>query len=299
MFNLLSRVAVLATLVVGLVACNDKSSTPSGAAALGPEQTVQQSIRLARESNISGLIELGLPPEDFARFKAKWAFKKVQSPSADAGSARFAAAMARLTAEGAAETLFTELEPDILQFDAQYGKQIPGFANMGRSFLSGILRQSQDLSENEKQQALDILQQLAPWFKEAHFTDPDLVKGALGVVIEYARELDIKTLDQARAMSFDDAAPKLAIISNAIKKLLEIYGLSIDQTLDSTKTELVSVDGDSALVNISYTLLGKPLKSSIEMVRINDRWYSKDRIDRLRARNAESAAATAPATSEG
>jgi hypothetical protein len=300
MFKSFSRVAVLATLAIGLVACSDKSSTPKGAAALGPEQTVQQSVKLARESNVAGLIELMLPPEDFARVKAGWVVKMEKSPSADAGRARFASIMNRLTAEGAEQTLFSELEPDIRQFDAQYGKQIPGYANMGRSFFSGILKQSQELSESEKQRALDVLEQLAPWFKQAHFTDPDLVRKALAVLIEYARALDIKTLDEARAMSFDEAAPKLSITFNAVKKLLDVYGLSIDQTLDSVKTELVSSEGDSAVVKISYTLLGAPLETTSQMIRVDGRWYNKDRIDRLRARNAERAAVTAATTtSEG
>jgi hypothetical protein len=300
MFKLFSRFALLATLAIGLGACSDKSSTPTGAAALGPEQTIQQSVKLARESDVAGLIELMLPPEDFASVKARWGVKMEDTPSAKAGRARVAAIMNRLTAEGAAQTLFGELEPDIRQFDAQYGKQIPGYANMGRSFFSGILRQSQELSESEKQQALDILEQLAPWFKETHFTDPDLVRKALGVLIEYARKLDIKNLDEARAMSFDEAAPKLAIAFDAVKQLLDVYGLSINQTLDSVKTELISSEGDSAVVKVSYTLLGSPLESTSNMIRIDGRWYSKDRIDRLRARNAQRAAATAaPSTSKG
>jgi hypothetical protein len=300
MLKFLSRVAVLAALAIGVVACNDKPATPSGAAALGPEQTIQQSIKLARENNVAGLIELMLPPEDFARVKAKWVLKKEQSPAASEARARFATVMAKLTADGASETLFKELEPDIRQFDAQYGKQIPGFANMGRSFFSGILKQSQELSESEKEQALNILQVLAPWFRDAHFTDPDLVKRALAVVIESARALDIKTIDEARAMSFEQAAPKMNILFDTIKKLLDVYGLSIDQTLDSVKTELVSSEGDNAVVKISYTLLGQPQESTSQMIRVDGRWYNKERIDRLRARNAESAAAAgAPATSEG
>jgi hypothetical protein len=300
MFKVLSRVVILTTIVLALVACSDKSSTPAGPTAMGPEQTIQQSVKLSRENNVAGLIELMLPPDEFASLKAKWIEKREATPSDAAARARFATAMAKLTADNAADTLFKDLEPDIRQFDTQYQKQIPAFANMGRSYLSGIVKQSQELTEGEKQQALTLIEAVAKWVSDTHFTDPELVRKALVVLIDYARALDIKTLDEARAMSFDQAAPKISITFGAIKKILEVYGFSIDQTLDSVKTELVSNDGDNAVVKVSYTLLGKPVESTSEMIRIDGRWYSKDTIDKIKARNAESAAAAAaPTTSEG
>ncbi|MCB1576954.1 MAG: hypothetical protein KDI81_06315, partial [Xanthomonadales bacterium] len=68
---------------------------------------------------------------------------------------------------------------------------------------------------------------------------------------------------------------------------------------DSVNTELVSNEGDKASVKISYTLLGTPLETRSEMVRIDNRWFAQDTIDKLRERDAGKAAAVAPAASGG
>ncbi|HET9033018.1 MAG TPA: hypothetical protein VFN25_08940 [Dokdonella sp.] len=307
MLKTIFRSALLATLVLAAAACNNDSSQSAGAKASGPEQTVQRSIALARDSDVAGLIQNSLPPEEFARIKAEWASEKDEAPVDDAARARFAETMAKLTADDAAATLYKELEPDIRQFDAQYQKQMPTIVAMGRGYLKGLVQQSNELSASEKEQASNIIEALATWVEKTRFTDPELVRKALENVTATARELDLKTLDQARAMSFDESAPKMKIAFNGLKKVLDVYGFSINDTLDSVKTTLVSSEGDNAVVQLDYNLLGTPLQATTEMVRIDGRWYSKDTIEKLKARKAEArmsapatpAESTEPATGEG
>ena len=315
MFTMLARTALLATLAIATAACNRDSATSNNAAATGPQQALQKSIGLAREGDIGGLIENMLPPAEFSRIKAEWTNQKDDAAIDDAARARFAETMAKLTAPDAADALFKEFEPDIRQFDAQvvpatrqavdgiepeirqfdaqYQQQIPTMVAMGRSYLKGLMQQSQELSVSEKEQAVGIIDALAKWVEKTRFTDPDLVRKALGILTESARELDLKSLDEARNLSFEQTAPKLKISFNGLKKVLDLYGFSIDKTLDSAKTELVSSTADSAVVKVSYTLLETPLQSSVEMVRIDDRWYNKDTIAKLKARETEKATATA------
>ncbi len=290
MFTMLARTALLATLAITTAACNHDSASD---AATGPQQALQKSIHLTREGDIGGLIENMLPPQEFKRIKAEWVDQKDQPPIDDAARARFAETMAKLTAPDAADALFKEFEPDIRQFDAQYQQQIPTMVAMGRSYLKGLVQQSQELSSSEKEQATNIIEAIAKWVEKTRFTDPDLVRKALGIFTESARQLDVKTLDEARNLSFEQSAPKLKIAFNSMKKVLALYGFSIDQTLDSATTELVSSSADRAVVKLSYTLLETPLQSTVEMVRIEDRWYNKDTIDKLKAREAERATASA------
>ncbi len=299
MFTTFARTALLATLAIAITACNRDSATAPSAAVSGPQQALQKSIQLTREGDIGGLIENMLPPAEFSRIKAEWTNQTDDAPIDDAARARFAETMAKLTAPDAADALFKEYEPDIRQFDAQYQQQIPTMVAMGRSYLKGLAQQNQELSSSEKEQAASIIDALAQWVEKTRFTDPDLVKKALVILTESARELDLKSLDEARNLSFEQTAPKLKISFNGLKKVLELYGFSINQTLDSTKTELVSSSADNAVVKVSYTLLETPLESTVEMVRIDDRWYNQDTIDKLKAREAEKAEANAaPAASE-
>ncbi len=295
MLKLLARVSVLATLALA-AACNRDSGPDAGGANADPAKTVQQSVELTRKGDVAGLIEHMLPPREFARVKAEWNEKKDDAEPTAAQRQKFAEMMEKLTAPDAVDKIFAEIEPDIRQFDAQYQQQIPTIVSMGRSYLRGLVQQSQDLTAAEKDQANQVVEALAQWVEKTRFTDPERVRQALAIVSDSARQLNLKTLDEARALDFEQSAPKLEIAFNGLKKVLAVFDFSVDEMLDSVKTEVVSRDGDKASVRIAYTLLGSPMETRSEMVRIDNRWYSKDTIDKLRERDAASAtSATAPA----
>ncbi len=290
MLKNLARITLTTAMTLCVVACgNDSTPGATASAGAGPDTTIQTSIALAKQGDIAGLIGNVLPPADFARIKADWNNKKDSAEPSEEDRRKFAETMAKLTAPDAAETLYAEIEADIMQFDAQYQQQIPTMVAMGRGYVQGLVQQSQDLSAAEKEQANNAIQALAQWIEKTRFTDPALVKKALAILSDTARELDLKTLDEARALNFDQSAPKLKVAFNGLKKVLEVYGFSINQTLDSVKSEVVTNEGDTAKVKVAYTLLGTPLSAETEMVRIDDRWYGKDTIAKLREHEAESA----------
>lgn len=300
MFKMFARATFIATLAIAAGACNKDDTSVANTAVSGPEQTIQRSVALAREGDVSGLVEHMLPPAEFVRMKADWVTKVEATPADAAAKARFAETMTKLTAENAAENIYKEIEPEIRQFDAQYQQQIPTLVAMGRGYIKGLVQQNQELSASEKDQATSIIEAIAQWVEKTRFTDSDLVKKSLGIVTSAAREMNLKSLDEARSLSFEQSAPKLQIGFNGLKKLLDVYGFSIDQALDSVTTELVSSAGDNAVVKIRYTLLGTALESTTEMVRIDGRWYSKDTIDKLKVRQAQRATTIpTPAPSQG
>jgi hypothetical protein len=284
--NLAARLLLSTSLALGLAACNgDADKADPGKA--GPAETVRQSVELARQGDIAGLIEHTLPPAEFTRVKATWNDRSDVSETTDQQRQRFAEAMSKLTAANAADTLYAEFEADIRQFDAQYQQQIPTIVAMGRGYLRGLVQQNPDLSVAEKEQARGVIEALSQWVEKTRFTEPEKIRQALAALSDTARQLDLKTLDQAQALNFEQSAPKLKIAFDGLKNVLEIYGFSIDAALDSVTSEVISTDGDNATVRIAYTLLGTPLETRSEMVRIDGRWYSRDTIDKLRERDAE------------
>ncbi len=300
MFKMFARASFVATLAIAAGACNKDDTNVASTGVSGPEQTIQRSVAMMRESDVAGLVEQLLPPAEFARMKSDWVTKVDATPSDTAAKARFVDTMAKLTSEDAVENVYKEIEPEIRQFDAQYQQQIPTLVAMGRGYMKGLVQQSEGLSASEKEQAASIIEAVSSWVEKTRFTDPDLVKKALGVVTKTARELNLKSLDEARSLSFEQSAPKLQVGLDGLKQVLDVYGFSINQALDSVSTKLVSSSGDNAVVKISYTLLGTALESTMEMVRIDGHWYSKDTIDKLKVRNAEQAPSTPePAASQG
>jgi hypothetical protein len=88
-------------------------------------------------------------------------------------------------------------------------------------------------------------------------------------------------------MDFDTAMKKYSVAYGGIKQLLTIYGLSVDDTLNSVKITTVSQDNNQAHVKIDYTLLGKPLSSESELVQVDGRWYSQDLINSEHAQHEQ------------
>jgi hypothetical protein len=293
------RSALLGLFVVGIAACNNsQQGGPTAALSLasGPDATIKKSVDLMKQGDIAGLMENALPPADYAKVKADWGKDNDERPVTDDDRRKFQDAMARLTAPDAEKTIYADIEPQLKQFDAQYQQQIPMYVAMGSGWVQGMIQQNKDLSDAEKQQASAAVNTIAAWVQKTHFTDADSVKKVLAIATRTARDLNLKTLDEARSLDYDHAMQKSRIAVLGFKDALAVYGFSIDKTLDSMKMTVLSNDGTNAVVKIDYTLLDAPLTSNVDMVKVGDRWYGKSTIEKLKQEAQEDAAKTAPPT---
>lgn len=302
------RAALAASLIVFVAACEQKpadSAAPAASSttqAEGPDAAIQKSVALLKQGDFAGLMQHALPPTEFAKAKADWG--KDAEPVTDEDRKKFADTMGKLVEPDAETKLYAELEPQLKAFDAQYQQQIPMYVSMGSGWLQGMIQQNKDMSEAEKQQALSAVNALAAWVQKTRFTDPDAVKKVIAIVTKTARALDLKTADEARALTYEQSMQKARTGFQGVKDVLGVYGFSIDQTLDSVKSEVVSSDGKTAKVKISYTLLDAPLTGETEMVNVDGRWYGKHALEKdenkpAAAQPAEGAAPAAGASAEG
>lgn len=307
MFTPFVRTALAASLLVSVSACGDKSADPAAPAtasvtvASSPDAAIRNSAQLLKQGDIAALMQSALPPAEFAKMKAEWGKEAKEKPITDEDRKKFADTMGKLTAPDAEATLYAEIEPQLKAFDAQYQQQIPMYVTMGSSWLQGMVQQSKDLSDADKQQAVAAINALGAWVQKTRFTDPESVKKVLAIAARTAREINLKTADEARALDFDQSMQKARIAFAGFKDALGVYGFSLDKTLDSVKPEVLSNDGKLAKVKVSYVLLDSPLSVETEMTNLDGRWYGKNAIDKINERNAEAAAgnaAPAPATSD-
>jgi hypothetical protein len=95
-------------------------------------------------------------------------------------------------------------------------------------------------------------------------------------------------------MNYDQAMQKYTVVWNGLKQLLDVYGLSVDKTLDSATAKTVHSDAHTATVRVNYTLLGKPQHMTVDLVKIDHHWYDKDLLDHWRKALDENPPATAP-----
>jgi len=294
----LARAALAALLVAFVSGCGNKDAANPAAVAIAsaPDATIRKSADLLKQGDIAGLLQNALPAAEFAKMKADWGKDANDKPITDEDRQKFQEAMAKLTAPDADKTIYAEIEPQLKQFDAQYQQQLPMYVAMGSGWLQGMVQQSKDLSEVDKQQAVAAINALAAWVQKTHFTDPESIKKVLAIATKAARDLNLKTLDEARALDFDQSMQKARIAMLSFKDALAVYGFSIDQTLDSVKPEVVNNDGKTANVKVSYTLLGTPLSANAEMINVDGHWYGKQTIEKLKEQQQPQIAAPADAS---
>jgi uncharacterized protein YaiI (UPF0178 family) len=292
----LARAALAVLLVAFVGGCGNKDAANPAAVANAPDATIRKSAELLKQGDIAGLMQNALPPAEFAKMKADWGKDADEKPITDEDRQKFQETMTKLTAPDADKTLYAELEPQLKQFDAQYQQQLPMYVAMGSGWLQGMVQQNKDLSETDKQQAVAAINAFAAWVQKTHFTDSESIKKVLAIATKSARDINLKTLDEARALDFDQSMQKARVAFLGIKDALAVYGFSLDQTLDSVKPEIVTNDGKTATVKVDYVLLGTPLTANAEMVNIDGRWYGKQTIEKLKEQQQQDAAAKAAVT---
>ena len=280
------RAAFAASLVVFVAGCGDKPAETAAPAAApvsanAPDAAIRKSVDLLKQGDFAALMQNAMPPAEYEKVKADWSKNKDDKPITDEDRQKFAETMGKLTAPNAEQTLYTEIEPQLKAFDAQYQQQIPMYVAMGSSYLQGMVQQNKDLADADKQQALAAIAALGNWVQKTRFTEPESVKKVLAIASKAARDVNLKTLDEAHALTFEQSMQKARIVFAAVKDALNVYGFSLDKTLDSVKPEIVSNDGKTAKVKVSYTLFDAPLSTQTEMVNVDGHWYGKSAIDKL------------------
>lgn len=291
------RFALVATLAAAGFGCNQQqnasnSSAPAAiAAAATPDAAIAASIKALHDNNIAALIDNALPAPEVAKLKADWNKDMTAEPLSDEDRKEFAEQMATLTAPDAEAKMYAQIQPKLAEFDKQSAQQMPMMIAMGQGFAKSAIAQNKDLSEAQKKQAEDLLDATAQWAQTTKFTDPALVKAAIAEICKTARAVNLKTADEARALSYEQAMQKAGVVLGGVKAVLAVYGLNIDKTLDSVKLEAGPTNGDTASVKVTYTAFDKPFSTEAEMVRVDGRWYGKHAIDQWHKHQAEIAAA--------
>lgn len=295
----LKRVALLVALAAAGLGCSQQnSSAPTTPAAVAvatssPEGTITASVKALRENNVGALLEITLPPAEVAKMKADWTKEMNKDPVTDEDRKQFADTMTKLTAPDAEAKLYAQIEPQLKEFDAKQAQQMPMMVAMGRGFAQSAIQQSKELTDAQKQQASQLLDAIGNWAQTTHFTDPTLVKNAIAAICKAARDLNLKTIDDARALTYDQGMQKAGIILGGVKQVLLVYGLNTDKSLDSVKVDAPVVTGDSAKVKISYVAFDQPFATDSDLVKVDNKWYSKQALDQWNKRQQEQAATAA------
>ncbi|MCO5094258.1 MAG: hypothetical protein RBT79_03455 [Chiayiivirga sp.] len=286
----MKRLALLAgagLISLGLAACGGKDAGEPMSEAKVAQQTadpagaVEAVAARLKENDLLAAVQLMVPAAKLDELRGDWKQAMAKETPSEEERAEFAANMAKLTAPGAEQALYAELEPALVKFETEMAAQMPMMIGMGQGFAMQGIQASEDMTPAQKQQGIDMINALGGWLQTAKLTDRDLAKKGIGIVVATARQIDLKTLDELRALDFDQAMGKAGVAFGGIKDLFALYGLDMNQSFASLKAKEISREGAAAKVGFSYSFLGKELSGETEMIEQDGRWYGKDTVEQL------------------
>lgn len=264
-----------------------------------PVAAVLAQAKAVRDNDLVRWSRLSLPPELHARSEALWNERLAAATPADEEDAReYAEMMARLTAPDAEAALMRDLEPKLQQFEAEVAGQWPLMQATASIFLSAAIEANTELGAAEKTHGREVADALLDWAQPALITDRGRAREAVAALSATARELDLPTLDQARALGMTDAMEKGGVALAGLKQAALAYGFDADAALDGVQAELVSREGDQATVKVTYPLLGRTISYETQMQRVGEGWYGAEAIRQAEAELAEAAQATGEALAD-
>jgi hypothetical protein len=288
------------TLALVLAACHPGPPEPPPNTT--PDGAVLASIVLTRKGDFDGLMRNLLPPNDYGIWRREWDRARTHPPQATpAKRSEFAQTMRMLTAPDAEQTVLEKIRPELADLRTRRGQQLPVLGAIlqasGRQVISG----AHGLAAGQKQMAEQALAALTGWMQGVDFGDENHARQAIGVLCDTARKLDVKTLDQWRALDYAQAMQRYGAAWRGLVAVLKVYGLDLDASLGAANVETLSSDGSHARVQVTLTLAGKAITGQWQMVKVGNAWYDAEQLAAWRKRHppkpapAASATATPPA----
>lgn len=291
-FPNIRALGALLLIALALVACRrdppaEEASTVPGS----PVAAVEAQAQALRNNDLVRWSRLSLPPELHARSEALWNQRLADAEPADPEEAReYADTMARLMAPDAEQALMRDIEPKLAEFETEVAGQWPLMQATAGIFLNAAIEANTELSEADKSHGQELVAAVLAWAQPSLFTDRDRAREAIRALSATAKELDLPTLEDARALEMMPAMEKGGIALAGIKEAAKAYDMDLDASLDGIETELLSREGDQARVKVTYPLLQQTVSFEMDMQRVGEGWYSADAIRQAEADLAEAGA---------
>lgn len=298
----LLRVAVIIVLAgLALAGCHKDQQPDLVAETATPQIAVQSAIEQLRAGDFDSLLKHVLSPADYKQLRSEWTRKEHRSLRgvSQAERQRFARNMQRFTQPDAKKKEFAKLAPLLAAWKVMRDKTLPMVIGMFDTAAGTEITQSDSLTGEQKSQARGVLKAVTEWMRRTEWGNEAKAKKAIGIIVDTARALDVKTLEEASNLDYEQSMQRYATAWKGGKDLLAVYGLSVDRMLDSAKVETLTQKGDSATVQVEFTILGKPFTTSVDMMRKGKRWYPRHFLEHWHSARAALAYAgsAAPATS--
>jgi hypothetical protein len=243
------------------------------ASSVRPHETVLSSVHALRNNDVGALVRSMLSDAEVAEAAAEWdVFRATEMTPED--EAEFQAAITRLTGDGAEDLLMEELLPKLEEMRPQMAMLAGMFTGMGQA----MILEQETLDDEQKEKSARMLAAVSELLVEADLCDPVRARKAVGFVCAAARDLNLSTTEDLRALTFDQLLERSNLALSATKQVFALYGFRIDEFLDTIQAETVTESGEHAVVKVSYEFLGVQEETEVELQRTDGRWVRRDEV---------------------
>jgi hypothetical protein len=241
-----------------------------------PHEGLVTIVKSLRSNDLASAVRASVSAERFARMQAIWdTHRKAAADPAE--NAQLQSVMALLTAPGAEDTLLAMVEPKLAEMKPQMAMIGGMVAGMGAMQL----QQNTELSDAERAQAQKLLEAVGQYLVTHDLTDPASARKAIGILCSTARKLGVRSLEDVQALTLEQLLAKGGVLFGGLKGILDVYGISVDRSLDSFRAETVSQDGEHAVVRVHFTFLGAESTSDVDVVKTGSDWLPEEKAPAL------------------
>jgi hypothetical protein len=264
--------AATAVTLLALAACGDdvgssslaeKAIAQQNAGKLTAAGAITAYSDALKQNDVRHLLELATPKIAFEQMKTQFAEMKNQ-PVSDNDRRQFTESFGRLTSDGAVDSIMKEIEPKL----ASYKLQLPGYIAMGAGAMQMQVASS-SITAEEKESATKAITAMQTWATKTDFADPKRARNAVTAFVTAAKAIHLKTPEDVKALSFEQALDKVGVCLGGVKNALKAYDFDMDAMLGSLKVTDLAKPGE---VQVKVTLFGTELSSKGNMTLRDGRW---------------------------
>ena len=233
-----------------------------------PAQQIMSQIRALRSNDVQALLRSSTDQAQYDALRAKYERARAM-PIGESDRKEFADSFGKLLAPDAENALMQEIEPELVKNRPQMaGALLMGFGAMQMA----LAKQDESLSEAERSALQALIPEVQKWASSTDFLSSDLMRKVIRIGVTTAKNSGVRSLDDAKALSFEQATQRGDQVLLALKQAAQVYNLPVDQILESVRVQTLKVHGSKATVRSSVMVFGVPLSHDIELSYAEGRW---------------------------
>ena len=248
-----------------------------------PALQIRDLARVLRSNDLAGLINAIVPPSQYQVMRQAYEVHRLQ-PITPAERTKFSEGIAKLIDTNAVDKLMLEIEPKLVEARPK----APAALLIGMGALQmALVSDDSELTAEQRAALQSALPGIEKWAAETDFLSSISMRQAISLFADAARNTGVRSIDELKMLSFEQALAKAGTMLAASKQALSIYGLDVNAIADSLQVQVLKQDGQTARVRTTVTIFNAPISSEMDLVLLEGRWYSKSTVAKLNAHSKE------------